>query len=297
MTIKKLFLILNPHSGKGRSLKVLETVKPLFEEAGIELTVNRTNHFEHAKQLAATFDISVYDGLCAIGGDGTMHEVVNGLLSREDGLKIPIGLVPGGTGCSFMYDLDCLDPVEATKRIISGKTKPIDVALVEAGGESLFAFNIVGWGLVDDINRLAEKMRWLGDARYTVAALLLIIVHRRRKARLLIDGVEHIDNFIFAIGCNTMHTGKAMKMAPKAKLDDGLIDLVVVRKAGRLELLKVFPKIFNGTHITHPFVEYYQVKSFSIIPDEIDTLTIDGEPKVCTPVHVKMIEKGFEVFG
>lgn len=226
-----------------------------------------------------------------------MHEVVNGLLSREDGLKIPIGLIPGGTGCSFMYDQDCLDPVEAAKRIIAGSAKPIDAATVEAGGESLYAFNIVGWGMIDDINRLAEKMRWLGGSRYTVAALLLIIVHRKRRAKLLIDGVEHTDDFIFGIGCNTIHTGKAMKMAPKAKLDDGLIDLVVVRKAGQLELLKVFPKIFSGTHISHPFVEYRQVKSFSIIPDEVDTLTIDGEPKGHTPVHVKMIEKGFEVFG
>jgi len=88
-----------------------------------------------------------------------------------------------------------------------------------------------------------------------------------------------------------------MKMAPKARLDDGLIDLVIIRKAGRLELLKVFPKIFDGTHIVHSFVEYHQVKEFSIIPDEVDTLTIDGEPKGNTPVHVKMVAGGFEVFG
>ncbi|NQU06468.1 MAG: diacylglycerol kinase family lipid kinase, partial [Calditrichaeota bacterium] len=282
--------------GRGRSLKVLEDVKPLFEEAGIELTISRTDHVGHARQLARDFDISGYNGICAIGGDGTMHEVVNGLLSREDGLKIPIGLIPGGTGCSFMYDLGCLDPLEAAKRIISGKRRPIDAAMVEAGGESLYAFNMIGWGMVDDINRLAEKIRWLGGQRYTVAALLLIIVHRKRRAKLIINGVERTDNFIFGIGCNTMHTGRAMKMAPKAVLDDGLIDLVIVRKAGRLELLKVFPKIFNGTHIASPFVEYHQVKEFSIIPDEVDTLTIDGEPKGCTPVHVKMMEEGFEVF-
>jgi len=272
-------------------------VKPLFDEAGIELTINRTDHVGHARQFANSFDISAYDGICAIGGDGTMHEVVNGLLEREDGLKIPIGLIPGGTGCSFMYDLDCLDPLEAAKRIISGKRKPIDAASVELDDESLFTFNMVGWGLVDDINRLAEKIRWLGGQRYTIAALLLIIVHRKRNAKLIIDGVEHSGNFIFGIGCNTMHTGRAMRMAPKAVLDDGLIDLVIVRKAGRLELLKVFPKIFNGSHIEHPFVEYHQVKEFSIIPDEVDTLTIDGEPKGCTPVHVKMIPEGFEVFG
>ncbi len=86
-------------------------------------------------------------------------------------------------------------------------------------------------------------------------------------------------------------------MAPKARLDDGLIDLVIVRKAGRLELLKVFPKIFDGTHISLPFVEYHQVKEFSIIPDEDDILNVDGEIMGNTPVHVKMIAGGFEVFG
>ena len=101
------------------------------------------------------------------------------------------------------------------------------------------------------------------------------------------------------IACNTIHTGKGMKMAPKAKLNDGLIDLVVVRhgiKTSRMKLLSMLPKVYNGSHIKHPILEYYQVSEFLLIPDKDDILNIDGEILGSTPIKVKMLQGAFEVF-
>jgi diacylglycerol kinase family enzyme len=86
-----------------------------------------------------------------------------------------------------------------------------------------------------------------------------------------------------------------MKMAPLARLNDGLLDLIIVKKVGRLKLLRLFPKVFSGNHISDPVVDYRQVSEFSIFPEDQNTLNIDGEMLGNTPVHVKVLEKEIEV--
>lgn len=297
MAKKRFILAVNPLGGTKKGLDILEKVKPVFEEAEVEIDIRETEYAGHAGEMIRTMDLSDYHGFCAIGGDGTMHEIVNGLLKREDRLRIPIGLIPGGTGNSFMRDMECLDPVEATHRIIQGETRPIDAAHVTTADGVIWSFNIVGWGMVTDINFRAEKYRWLGESRYTITTLIQVIRLVRRRAKLIIDGVEDEDDWVFVLGCNTKHTGKGMIMAPHAKLDDGLIDLVIVRDASRFKLLKMFPKVFNGSHVEDDIVEYHQVKEFSILPVVHETLNIDGELIGCTPIHVKMVKGAFDVFA
>ena len=293
--MSKYYLAVNPHGGLKKGLDILDQVKPVFESVGAELTVLETEYAGHARNLARTVEFDGYDGFCAIGGDGTMHEVVNGMMNREDGHKLPIGLVTGGTGNSFMHDLDCLDPVKAAKRIITNRRRPIDLARVNANGEILYAFNIVGWGMPTDINIIAEKMRWLGGQRYNVASLIEIIAFRERFATLIIEGNRTVGDFGFILGCNTIHTGKGMKMAPMAQLNDGYIDLIVAHKASRWKLFKMFPKVFSGKHIADPIVEYHQVKSFSIIPKVDNILNIDGEMIGSTPIDVDVIPSAIDV--
>ena len=284
----KFYMVVNPHGGLKKGVGILELVKPIFEEARAELTILMTEYAGHAFEYAKDVTYEGYDGFCAIGGDGTMHEVINGMLKREDEQSLPIGLVTGGTGNSFMYDLDCLDPVEAAKRIVLGKKRSLDIARVDSNGKIIYAFNIVGWGLAVDGNLLAEKMRWLGGARYDIAAVLELLKGKKRLAQLIIGDKSYDEDFVFILGCNTIHTGKGMRMAPSAKLDDGKIDLIIVRKANRFSLLKLFPKLSTGKHIKSPLVDYQQVTEFSIIPKKPNTLNIDGEMIGSTPITVKM---------
>ena len=291
----KYSLIVNPHGGVKSGLKILEKVKPFFEEADADLNIIETEYAGHARDIASEVPLDGFTGLCAIGGDGTMHEIVNGMMTRKDGMRIPIGLITGGTGNSFMHDLDCLDPVEAVQRILTNRTRKIDLFKAEAAGNLYFGFNIVGWGMPTDINLLAEKMRWLGEQRYNIASILEVLKFKTRLARIEIDGRNIVADFGFVIGCNTMYTGKGMKMAPLARLDDGLLDLLIVRKVGRIKLLRMFPKIFSGKHIADPIVEYRQVRKFSIYPEEQSTLNIDGEMLGSTPVKVEILAKAIEV--
>ena len=236
-----------------------------------------------------------YDGFCCIGGDGTLNEVINGLLTRKDRLKFPIGLITGGTGNSFMHDLDCLDPIEAANKIISDKRRFIDVFSCNTDGKTFYGFNILGWGIPTDANILADKLRWMGPQRYNFASIIEVLRHKKRFARVIIDNNSIGADFAFIIGCNTIHTGKGMRMAPLARLNDGLIDLIIVRKVSRFKLLKLFPKVFSGKHIGDPGVDYRQVKQFKIMSEDKSQLNLDGEVLGSTPVEVKILPKEVEI--
>lgn len=293
--MKKYYLIVNPAGGTKKGLQILETVRPIFDKSGVHVDILLTEYAGHARELANTLNLSGYNGLCAIGGDGTLFEMVNGMLKRKDNHNFPLGLITGGTGNAFMHDLNCLDPVEASERIIKGDLRSVDIARVETPNNLYYSFNIIGWGLVADAGYLAEYFRLLGGLRYDVASILEVLRGKRRIARLILDDEVIDDDFVFIIACNTIHTGKAMRIAPNSEFDDGKIDLIIVRKTSKTELLKLFPKLFTGEHVKSKLVEYRQVQKFSIIPNENSSLNIDGELTGVTPVHVTMEPKRINV--
>ena len=176
------------------------------------------------------------------------------------------------------------------------KKKSIDIVDLSVGGKQIYIFNIIGWGLVTDAGIKAEYIRWLGHNRYTVSAAFEVLCKKRRPARLILDDKIYDDNFLFIIACNTKHTGKGMKMAPKSELDDGLLDVIVVKDASRLELFNLLPKVFDGSHISHPRLEYFQVKKFGIESEYKDPLNIDGEINGTTPFISNVVPSALEVF-
>ncbi len=296
MSVRKILLVVNPTGGLRNGLTILENVKPIFEAGGIEFELIETKYAGHAKDIAKAMEIEKYESLCLIGGDGTMHEAINGMYTRQDNKRIPIGLIPAGTGNSLMHDFNCLDPTDATKWIVKGYTKKIDLAEISMEHKIVYAFNIIGWGMITDINLRAEGVRWMGENRYTYSALMEIMSHKLRHAKLSFSNKNYDEKFTFILGSLTKFTGSAMKMAPKAILDDGLIDILIVRDATRKQMLNLFPKIFTGDHIHSDILEYRQVDSYSIIPDEHDPLNLDGETIGSTPIKVKVVQQALELY-
>ena len=296
MSIRKILLLVNPTGGVRNGLQILENIKPIFEAGGIELEIIETKYAGHAKDIARAMEIDKFESLCLVGGDGTMHEAINGMYTRKDGKKIPIGLIPAGTGNSLMHDLNCLEPTVAAKWIIKGYTKKIDLAEIKMEHKVVYGFNIIGWGMITDINTRAAGVRWMGENRYTYAALMEVMSHKQRHAKLSFEGKTYDEKFTFILGSMTKFTGSAMKMGPKAKLDDGLIDISILRNATRKQLLNLFPKIFTGEHIYSDLVEYRQVDSYSIIPDKHDPLNIDGETIGSTPINLKVLRESLEIY-
>ena len=224
----RFLVIVNPKSGKQKGLSIVDKIRPIFESNGISLSILETKYQGEAKETLQTMDFNSIRAILVVGGDGTLNEVVNGMLNRRDNLKLPIGIIPAGSGNSFSADLKMFDPIQAVNNICTFNTKFVDVLELEMEHEMNFAINLVGWGLVKDVGLRAEKLRWLGPIRYTLSAIIEIFLNQGQRSELIINGKKFFGTYTFIIGCNSIHVGNGMKMAPNAKLNDGLLDLVIV---------------------------------------------------------------------
>ena len=292
-------IIINPNSGKRKSTDVFKKkLLPELKRLGHNFEYHFTEFPQHATKIIQHANLEDKDAIIVLGGDGTMHEVVNGMLNRKDSVKIPIGNLPTGSGNSLLYDMGKLDTKSTLNKILTHKKNKIDILKVSTPRKKYFSINLVGWGMVNDIGILAEKMRWLGPMRYNVASIIQIFRFKGRKAKILIDGKQFNEEYAFIIVCNTIHIGKGMKMAPNAKLDDGKMDLIIIKNNFRkIELLKLFPKLFSGKHIYNKKVNYLQVKSFSLTPIKDEVLNIDGEIIGQTPISIETIPEAIELLN
>lgn len=296
MKTRRCQVIVNPRGGRHRGIAIWERVRPIFDEAGWDLAVRVTEYSGHARALARTLSSDGDAGLCVLGRDGTVHEVVNGLMEREPPSLLPLGLIPAGSANTLHQHLGCTDPRVAARRIVAGRTGPLDVVRVAMGTQVLYSVDLIGWGSVADVNCAAERWRFLGPSRYTAAALWQIVRACCYPARILLDDRVVEDEFLFAIACNAKYAGKGLKMAPRAELGDGKLDVVLCRRTSRLQMLRLFAKLRTGSHTTLDCVEYRQVKSLAIEGAASERLDIDGEVKGQAPFRAEVLPGALEVF-
>ncbi len=289
-----LFLV-NPYAGKGKALDIAHYAISVMSQNGVNTTLFVSQEKGDLSNFTSKYNIASFTKVAILGGDGTMHEVLNAVMLNQEWLKLSYLLFPCGTGNAFNYDMDCLTADKAIALLLKGSDTLIDLAEVKTNMGSIWSFNIVGCGLVAHINVLAEKMRWLGSARYTIASLIKIISNPSIKARVTVNGEELDDQFCFLFACNTRYTGKAMKMAPKAILNDGLIDFLIVKKTSRLKLLMLFPKVFSGKHMNSPLLKYVQTDYIKIETEHRETVNIDGEIKGNTSLEILMHSKKIRI--
>ena len=293
MKNENYYVIYNPISGNGKSKLLLNKLKYDLSTLNKTFQITKTEYPGHTKEICS--NLTSYEKVIIIGGDGTFSEAINGFMQNTH--KPTLGFLPGGTGNAMMHDLQATKYSEAFNLIINEKKKKIDVMQLNFFNKLEYSFNIVGWGMAADINQLAEKLRFLGSSRYTLASIYYVFNKISRKATVTIDNQEIMDNFLFILILNTIHTGKGMKAAPLAKLNDGLLDIVILKSSiTKLELLFLLPKLFTGKHILSKKIEYIQAKEISIFPDKEEILNIDGDMRCNTPVTISVIPQSLTIF-
>ena len=292
---KKICILVNRFAGHGRTVKRLPNIWQSFKAAGIDHDTFYSEYPGYFLDFVTNEKLEKYDGLVVVGGDGTIHEVINGLMKSGQGSHLPLGVIPGGSGNAFADDLGIKNSSQAIKQIVSGQLHSIDIMRISKGDKISYAFNIIAWGIASDVNIRAEKLRRLGNSRYSLSAIISILNLNKRPILLHLDNDVVDDKVILFVALNTVHTGKGMKMAPHAKLNDGLMDLLLLRDASRLKILKIFIQSFSGKHVSDPLVEYRHVKTFSIQTKD-DLLNIDGENIGQTPIEVSLILDALRVF-
>lgn len=295
---RSMLLIFNPQANGGRAKKILSDILLKFESKNFEIDVKLTEHRKHGMELVSEADFDVYDGVLAAGGDGTLFEVINGYFHNKSKKRIPIGVIPVGTGNAFARDLDLTNEQwsEAVDIIAANKLRKVDVGHYKTDNGDFYYLNILGMGFVSDVTKTAHGMKKiLGNFSYTIGVFSQTTFLKTHHLTIEIDGEKLEQENIFVEISNTRYTSNFF-MAPKAKIDDGKLDVVLLSKVTRRKLLSSFPKIFTGEHILLPEVAYFQAKKIKIETDVPKILTPDGEIYGQTPAEVECLHQAVEIF-
>jgi len=295
----KLLIIFNPNAAHGRSVKKLAAIKAKFEALGIKATFKPTQHAGHGKELVAGTDLSDFDGLVAAGGDGTLFEVLNGLYQHPKEARIPLGLLPIGTGNAFSRELglqagDLNDAIELIHR---ARTRQVDVGFVESAAKSFYFVNIMVMGFAVDAGLVAQKLKFLGNTAYTLATLWQVLKLKSHPLVMEIDGKLVEGDNVFVTFSNSRYTGTNFLIAPDAKIDDGQLDVTILEKLPRARLLKLFPTIYSGRHIEYDEVSTIKATHISIRSPKGFLLGPDGEFCGSTPAEITCLARDLTILS
>ncbi len=295
----KVLCIYNPKAGGGKSLKYLEKIKKLFVNHAINAEIIFTEYPRQAIEIVKSVNLSLYSGLIVAGGDGSFFDVLNGYMINPDKSDIPLGILPVGTGNSLARDVlnenNSLE--DYIKLIAKGETKSFDIAKVQSEDETFYFANMMGFGMVTDISETASKLKIFNKLAYTLGVIYNTIKLNSFELKMTVDNEEYNLDNVFVIVSNSKYTAGNYLIAPKAEIDDGMLDLIIVNKLSRLNLLKTFPKTFNGSHIDTKFVDYKQGKQIIFNAGKSKILSPDGEVYGELPVNISCIPAAVNIFA
>ncbi len=280
-------LLVSPDAGRGAAAAAGGDVRAALAAEGVEV-VDITGRDAAASEEAARSAVAAGAGrLVVVGGDGLAHLAVQAVAGSDTVL----GVVPVGTGNDFAGALGLpSDPVEAARMAV-GDAHPLDAIRV---GERWVA-SVATAGFSVDVNERANRMRFpRGPSRYTVATLLQLPALRARGVTLTVDDVPHeVDLTLLAVA-NTSDFGGGMKICPTADPGDGLLDITVVERLGRIELLRFFRLVFDGRHLDHPKVTTLRGRRVTVDGDDL-AIWGDGEPVTTAAATLEAIPAALKI--
>jgi YegS/Rv2252/BmrU family lipid kinase len=281
-------VILNPVAGRGYGASVEPELRQLLATEGLDFDLVQTEGPWHAAELAAQ---AVSDGFAivvAAGGDGTTHEVVNGLMAASpEGVVGTLGVIPVGSGSDFANNVGVPPGLpEACHRLAHGKTRVVDVGRVTVPGQPPRYFdNTVNVGFGGIVTREARKVKRLrGMALYLPVVLKTIFLAQNPRVTVEYDGQELVLPAVMVCVANGPREGGGFFCAPNAQPDDGLLDLCIVREISRVAMLGLVPHFMKGTHVDREPVTMGRAQQVTISsPDDL-VAHVDGE-MLCTDAH------------
>ena len=278
-------IIINPKGGKGKSLKAFAKAEKILREHGAEYTVHNTEYAGHATELARELSQKPDAKIIVMGGDGSFNEVLNGI---TDFANVTLGIVACGTGNDFIRASKHPKKVkDAIELILKGNTGYIDY--IDVGSRR--CLNVAGAGMdVDVLIRYANMKAFHGKVKY-YASLFDTLAHVKwHKLRLTIDG-KTMDKSVFMIGVgNGTCIGGGMPICPDAKVDDGLLSVVIVNEMKKSRIPVELPGFLSGKHVKKDYTESYSAKEvrIEVLDDgkiELDGEVIDDKVLDCKVVH------------
>jgi diacylglycerol kinase (ATP) len=282
--MSKTLIVLNPHAGSGRAGKLWTQIEPILWEKLGELVLAVT---QRPEEVAYHLDKAYASGLTrviSIGGDGTNHALVNAIaeLSEQHPAGPPIiyGMLPMGTGQDWARSAGIpLDNIEAAAEwVANAQPQPTDIGLLKFDSRREHFLNIASAGLGGEVdkrvNRASKRRPWT----FLAATVSAILTYRPQRLQIQLDGQDWYDGKALLVAvANGTTFGHGMKIAPHAKTDDGMFDVILVENASKLETLMTLRRVYDGSHLTHPAVQYRKASHIRVLSSAPLSLDLDGE--------------------
>ncbi|MCF6094666.1 diacylglycerol kinase family lipid kinase [Microaerobacter geothermalis] len=291
--------IINPCAGNQRAEKIWSQLSRYLDRREISYHYYMTKYPRHAVQLtqSAIQQEKEIDAIVAIGGDGTVNEVIEGMVTST----IPFGYIPAGSGNDFAryYQIPS-HPIEAFEIIMKKKTISIDIGKMTNG----YFVSSLGAGFDAQIalktNRSFYK-KWLnllgiGKLSYVITVLKEIFLYVPTSLKIIINEKEfHYSKVWFAAVTNIPYYGGGMKISPNAVPNDGMLEVIIVSQLNRWQLLRFFPQVFKGTHIHLPQVKVLYGSEITVNMEPSTPVHADGEIKGETPIKITLLQQKMNI--
>jgi diacylglycerol kinase (ATP) len=294
----RIGLIINPSSGRGKGAARGQLVIKTLAERGQEfIDLSGTSMDEANANARHAINDGKIDGLIVVGGDGIAHLGVN--IACDTG--IGLGIIAAGTGNDLARSIGMPegDVVAGTLALLDKLESPRRVDAIKAHSSTgqFWFFGTASAGFDALCNQRANQMSWpKGQRRYDIAMVLELAKFKPIHYEANIDGVHRSFDAMLCAVANGPAFGGGMMIAPEAQVDDGYLDLFIVHAMSRVELLKVFPKVYTGRHVTHPAVEFVRAKSVKLSSGNMPVYS-DGEARGHSPLTATVVPGALSVFA
>lgn len=309
--MKDTLFIINPASARGTTLGAWPDARRKIAALGIEFEEHVTSRAGEAIDATREALLAGAARIVAVGGDGTLNEVVNGYLD-DTGSAInsaaSIGLLPSGTGSDFRRSLGLTNQGSSLRALIESEIRLVDAGRAEfkdlnGADASRFFINIASFGLGGDVSHLVNRWRgslprWIGGStRFAAAAVVVLGRYKNFAVTLRVDKLQLNVSSNLIVVANGRFAGGGMMLAPHAEVDDGLFDVIVADGATRFDVIKELPRIQRGRHLKNPKVIETRAGQVSINSEEPMAIDLDGEMVGRTPAILKVLPSAIRFLG
>jgi YegS/Rv2252/BmrU family lipid kinase len=287
---RRFALLVNPASAGGRALKALPKVHAELDQLGATHRTVTTRSIDHAYEEAGRA-VAAGETVAALGGDGLLRPIAGALKGTDSAVAI----IPCGRGNDFARVLGIpKDPAEAARVAVEGEERLVDVANVEGTPY----MGIASFGFDSESNRIANEAKLVkGNAVYVYAALRALAAWKPATFTVKVDGERHeMTGYTVAVG-NSKAYGGGMFVLPQAELDDGKLDVMLVKESSKPRFIVELPKVFKGTHLDSEYTEFFRGEEIEVSSDRPFVIYADGDPIGATPAIIRVERRCLRVIA
>jgi YegS/Rv2252/BmrU family lipid kinase len=285
-----ILFVVNPKAGKGRAKKIVPAIENECKKYGVDYEIKYTNAPGDGTDIAAWGVEEGFKKIIAVGGDGTVNEVVNGIAESDAAL----GVIPGGSGNDFIRSINNHKNIEDIIRDnISGRITKADLGACNGK----YFINVASAGFDGEVTIETENAKKIfsGSTAYIMAMLKTIFRYKGRRLRVQIDDLEFEENTLLVAVANGRYYGGGMLPAPNAIINDGYFDICHIKHLPVIKMLFLFPKFMKGKHANIKEVTMFKGKKVRLECTEALAVNLDGEINKASEVEFQIIPNGINI--